>query len=110
MPAAARTLPISSARREFTVKVGGQAVGREHRLAAVHVTKAVNRIASARLHYFDGSASAGDFPLSNAAAFVPGADVEILAGPPDDPVSIFKGIVVRQGIRVRDRAAPQLIV
>jgi len=110
MPAAARTLPISSAHRDFTVKVGGQAVGREHRLAAVHVTKAVNRISAARLHYFDGSASASDFPLSNTATFVPGADVEILAGPADDPVSIFKGIVVRQGIRVRDHAAPQLVV
>ena len=110
MPAAARTLPISSAHREFTVKVGGQALGREHRLAAVHVTKAVNRISSARLHYYDGSAAASDFPLSNTGTFVPGAEVEILAGPPDDPASIFKGIVVRQGIRVRDQAAPMLIV
>ncbi len=53
MPTAARTLPISSAHREFTVKVVGQAVAGEHRLAAVHVTKAVNRISAARLRYFD---------------------------------------------------------
>src|SRR5262245_6430032 len=104
------TLPIPAAHREFTVKVGGQPLGREQALAAVYVTKAVNRISAARLHYFDGDASASDFPLSNAATFVPGAEVEILAGTSSDPVSIFKGIVVRQGVKVRAHAAPQLVV
>ena len=70
--------------------------------------KAVNRISAARLVYLDGSAAASDFPLSNAATFVPGAEVEILAGAAADPVSIFKGIVVRQahpGARQRGAAA-----
>jgi Rhs element Vgr protein len=110
MPAAARTLPISAEHREFTVKVGGQAVAREHHLLGVYVTKAVNRIAAARLVYADGSAAASDFPLSNAATFVPGAEVEVLAGPGDDPASLFKGVVVRQAIKVRDNAASQLVV
>ena len=72
-----RTLPISAQHREFTVKVGGQEVPRQHHLLAVNVVKTVNRISSARLVYLDGSASAADFPLSNAATFVPGAEVEI---------------------------------
>ncbi|HVY04709.1 MAG TPA: type VI secretion system tip protein VgrG [Burkholderiales bacterium] len=110
MAEATRTLPISAEHREFTVKVGGQAVGREQHLVGVYVTKEVNRISSARLHYLDGSAAASDFPLSNAATFVPGAEVEILAGAGDDPVSLFKGIVVRQGLKVRDNAGSQLIV
>ena len=107
---APRALPISAEHREFTVKVGGRAVGREQHLAGVHVTKAANRISAARLHYLDGSPSESDFPLSNAATFVPGAEVEILAGPDGDPVSIFQGIVVRQSIKVREHAAPQLVV
>lgn len=110
MPAAVRTLPIPAEHREFTVKVGGQAVGREQHLSGVYVTKAVNRIAAARLVYLDGSAAASDFPLSNAATFVPGAEVEILAGAGSDPVPVFKGVVVRQAIRVRDNAASQLVV
>ena len=109
MPAA-RTLPIPAGHREFTVKMNGQPVGREQHLAGVYVTKEANRISAARLAYLDGSPAASDFPLSNAATFVPGAEVEILAGTADDPVSLFKGIVVRQGIRVRDHAASQLIV
>ncbi len=92
------------------MKVRGQAVSREHQLLAVTVTKSVNRISAARLVYLDGSASASDFPLSNAATFVPGNEVEILAGTADDPVSLFQGIVIAQSIKVRERSAAQLVV
>ncbi|WP_437316191.1 type VI secretion system tip protein VgrG [Sorangium sp. So ce385] len=105
-----RTLPISAGHRELTVKVGGTAVSRAHQLLSVNVTKSVNRISSARLAYLDGAASASDFPLSNAETFIPGKEIEILAGASDDAVSLFKGVVVRQSIKVRDRSAPQLVV
>lgn len=105
-----RTLPIAAEHREFTVKVGGEEVPRTHQLLAVNVVKAVNRISSARLVYLDGSAAASDFPLSNAATFVPGAVVEILAGSAAGAAPLFKGIVLRQSLKVRDHTAPQLIV
>lgn len=105
-----RTLPIPTEHREFTVKVNGEAVVREHQLLAVSVVKTVNKIASARLVYLDGSAAASDFPLSNTDLFIPGQAVEILAGTANDPVSLFKGIVIRQQLKIRDRTAPQLIV
>ncbi|HWM89803.1 MAG TPA: type VI secretion system tip protein VgrG [Thermoanaerobaculia bacterium] len=105
-----RTLPIPSEHRQLSVKVSGEAVAREHQLVSAQVIKTVNRISSARLVYLDGSAAVSDFPLSNAATFVPGEEVEVLAGTGDDPVSLFKGMVIRQAIKVRDRSAPQLIV
>jgi len=105
-----RTLPTSPAHREFTVKVEGEEVPRENQLLSVSVTKSVNRISHARLAYLDGSASASDFPLSNAATFVPGKEIEILAGTGDDLASLFKGVIVRQSIKVRDRSASQLVV
>ena len=83
---------------------------REHHLLAVTVTKAANRIASARLAYADGAAANGAFPLSNGQLFVPGKAVEILAGTTDDAVSLFQGIVVRQSLKIRDHVAPQLVV
>lgn len=107
---AERTLPIAAGHRELTVKVGDQAVGREHQLVSASILKAVNKISSARLVYLDGAPSSGDFPLSNADTFLPGAQVEVLAGPTDDQVSLFKGVVVRQSIRVRERTASQLVV
>lgn len=105
-----RTLPIPPEHREFTVKAGGQAVPREHHLQGAYVTTEVNRVATARLVYADGSASGGAFPLSDSATFLPGAEVEILAGAGSDPVTLFKGIVVRQSLKVRDHTGPQLVV
>ena len=109
MPAS-RTLPIPAEHREFTVKVGGAAVPREHQLLAASVGKTANRVAWARLCYLDGSAAAGDFPLSGADLFAPGRVVEVLAGAGGAVSSLFKGVVVRHALRVRDRGTAQLVV
>ncbi|MEK7720310.1 MAG: Rhs element Vgr protein, partial [Bacteroidota bacterium] len=104
-----RTLPIAAEHREFTVKINGQAVERTYQLLSVTVTKAADKISAARLVYLDGAASESSFHASNSEMFIPGNEVEILAGTTNDPVSLFKGIVVRQSIKVRDNVAPQLI-
>lgn len=105
-----RTLPIPIAHREITVKIGGQAVPREHQLVAMTVTKTANRIASARLAYLDGSAAVGDFPLGNTDLLIPGKEIEILAGSNDAQDSLFQGVIVRQSIKVRDSRGAQLVV
>ena len=105
-----RTLPIAAEHREFTIKVDGAAMPREHQLLAVSVSLVVNRIASARLVYLDGSASSSDFPLGNADLLAPGKSIEIMAGAGTQQTSLFKGYVVRHNVRVRDNSAPQLIV
>jgi len=77
---------------------------------AVTVTNEVNRISSARLVYLDGDAAAGDFTLSNAATFLPGREIEVLAGDVDAPETMFKGVVIRQNLKLREYSAPQLVV
>lgn len=105
-----RTLPIPAGHREFAVKVDGQPAPREHQLLAASVVRAANKIASARLVYLDGVAAAGDFPLSNAATFAPGAELEVLAGADGSFTSLFRGVVVRHAIKLRGGGPPQLIV
>src|SRR5690606_27154494 len=60
--------------------------------------------------YLDGNAASSDFPLANAGLLKPGAKVEISAGAGNSPDTLFVGIVVRIGTRVRDYSAPQLVV
>lgn len=79
-------------------------------MLAVSINSTANRIATARLVYQDGNAASSDFPLSNADTFVPGAEVEILAGSSDESVSLFKGIITRHSLKVRSTTAPQLII
>ncbi len=105
-----RVLPIATEHREFTVKAGGEVVPREHQLLSVSVMLAANRIASAKLVYVDGAPASGQFPLSDSDLFKPGQRIEILAGAGSENTSVFIGVVVRQGMRVREMAASQLVV
>lgn len=92
------------------MKAAGRAVAREHQLLAASVVKAANRIAAARLVYLDGSAAEGTFQLSDSDTFLPGTEIEVLAGAGSDPASLFSGIVVKQSLKVREHSAPQLVV
>jgi Rhs element Vgr protein len=105
-----RTLPISTQHREFTIKVNTVAVERVHQLLSATITKLADKISSARLVYLDGNASSGSFPLSNSDLFLPGKEIEIEGGSLNGPVSLFKGIVIKQSIKIRDNAGPQLII
>lgn len=105
-----RTIPTPSEHREFTIKVNDTPLERVHQLLSATITKVAGKISSARLAYLDGSASAGSFELSNAATFLPGAKIEILAGPANNLVSLFTGIIIKQSLKVRDQSAPQLII
>ncbi len=69
-----------------------------------------NKISNARLIYQDGAAASSDFPLSNSENFVPGAEVEILAGASGEEKSLFTGIVVKHALKIREYTAPELIV
>ena len=109
MPAE-RTLPIAAQQREFSIKVDGEAVPREHQLLSVSVVSTANRIATAQLTYADGNAAASSFALGSSALFVPGAVVEVLAGHGTALAQVFKGVVVRQRIKVREQSASQLVV
>jgi Rhs element Vgr protein len=109
MPAE-RTLPIDAAHREFTLKVDGQVLPREHALVALSIVAAPNRIASAQLSFADGSAADGDFPLSTDGPLQPGARVQVLAGAARSQVLVFDGIVTGQRLRAREAAPPLLQV
>jgi len=85
-------------------------VPRSQHLLSVSINTTINRIATARLIYQDGSASTSDFPLSNSDHFVPGAEIEILAGAPNKPVVLFKGLIDRHELKVRTNSAAQLII
>ncbi|WP_322044103.1 type VI secretion system tip protein VgrG [Paraburkholderia sp. J67] len=93
-----------------TVLVDGNAIPDTYQVSTVKVVREVNRIGTARITLTDGDASTGTFAISEAATFVPGAKVEIKMDYHNQAVSVFKGIVVKHGIRVREHGAAQLFV
>ena len=75
---------------------------------AVTIHKEVNKIPWAKVLLRDGDAASGDFPLSNRDLYVPGNEIEILSGYHSDEKTIFKGIIVKHNIKIKEGKPPLL--
>lgn len=68
---------------------------------SVSVTKAVNKISSALIQIMDGGTSTNEeYSVSSSGSFDPGKKIEIKAGYASEEETIFKGIVIRHGMKV----------
>lgn len=94
----------------YSVKVDGQPIDSAYQVDSIDTWVAVNRVPKARLVIFDGSPAAGDFPVADRPTFVPGRQVEIAVGYRDKQATIFRGLVVRQGIAIDRRQGARLVV
>ena len=93
----------------FTVLTEGEELSKAYEVKSVAVTKEVNRIPTAKIVLIDGEASTREFKLSNEELFVPGKKVEITAGYHSDEETIFKGIVIKHNLKIRENSS-QLVV
>ncbi len=94
----------------YTILVDDTEVPPTIEVVSFTTEKASNRIPMAKLELRDGDAAAEDFPVSNGAEFVPGAKIELKVGYASEETTVFKGIVVKQRIRVRDTGSSALVV
>lgn len=93
-----------------TVFSGGTKLADESQLISVSVTRAVNRVPTARLVFVDGDMPNRKFPLSDADTLTPGTAIRITAGYGDDEETIFEGIVVKHSIRIGGDNEARLLV
>jgi Rhs element Vgr protein len=91
------------------VKVEGTEIPRTMQVEAMVIDKGVNRIAAAKLVIIDGDTSAQKFDASNGDLFVPGKSIEILCGYESDNYTLFKGVVIKHSIKLRNSGS-QLII
>ncbi len=95
---------------QFIISINGTEIPRTIPRLSVNVTKMVNKLSSSIIVMQDGEASSGKFPLSEGDLFLPGNEIEISAGEVKNPINIFKGIIIKQSLKIREQSAPQLIV
>lgn len=106
-----RTIPSDAPKSvcTFTILSDGEEVPKEHHMLSLVVSKELNRIPTATIIFMDGDPAKASFEVSNKELFQPGKEIEIKAGYRSDEETIFKGIVIRHGIKVR-KAGAVLIV
>lgn len=97
--------PQSADLATFTVLVEGEELSAVYQVKNITVEKEVNRIPFAQLVFFDGEASQQDFKLSNEDVLIPGKEIEIKAGYHNDEETIFKGIIIKHSLKIRENAS-----
>ena len=94
----------------FTLKVNGDAVPGTVKISAITVFVGVGRIGNARIEIFDGDPAEVDFKASASDHFVPGNELEVMAGYRSDETLIFRGIITSQKLSIRSPGASLLTV
>ena len=93
----------------FKVLIDGEELSSVYQVKNISIEKEVNRIPFAQLVLFDGEASERDFKLSNEDLLIPGNEIEILAGYHNDEASVFKGIIIKHSLKIRDNSSVLIV-
>jgi len=91
------TGPVTS-----TVLINGDEISGAFHVMSTIVDKTVNRIPAATVVIRDGSAAKQDFELSSGDLFLPGNEIQINAGYKSEEQPIFKGIIIKHSIKLRN--------
>lgn len=86
----------------FKVMSGGTELPVQYGVKSIVVEKEVNRIPHARIVILDGSAPDQDFKLSGENLLIPGKEIEITVGYHSKEETIFKGVVVKHNLKVKN--------
>ncbi|MGR9045179.1 MAG: type VI secretion system tip protein VgrG [Gammaproteobacteria bacterium] len=85
----------------IAVLIDGLEIPGQYDILNVTVARELNRIPAAMLQLKDGEASKATFAASNTGYFIPGKTIEIQLGYRSQNSTVFKGIVVKQSLKLR---------
>lgn len=91
-----------------TILVNGTALADTRRVLSIRVSHVAHKIPEATVVLLDGDVSAETFPTSNGDDLMPGSEIEIKAGYHGQEETIFKGTIVKQGIRILQDRSPTI--
>ena len=90
----------------YEVLAAGSPIKKTYNVISVTIHKEMNRISSCEITILDGSASGEDFEVSDSSTFLPGTEIEVKMGYEGENDSVFKGVVLRQGLKVQSGKGP----
>ncbi|WGF91818.1 type VI secretion system tip protein VgrG [Aequorivita marisscotiae] len=93
----------------FNILIEGAELSAVYQIKNISVEKEINRIPFAQLVFFDGDAASQNFGLSNEDLLIPGKEIEIKAGYHHDNETIFKGIIIKHSIKIRENSSVLIV-
>jgi Rhs element Vgr protein len=89
----------------YKILVDGTAIKDSYQVLSISVEKEINTINTASVVLMDGNPSIEKFEISESEDFVPGKKIDIQLGHHSTNVSVFKGIIVAQQVKVKSRTS-----
>ncbi len=92
----------------YDLLIDDKAIDPVYQVISISVTKQINRIPVAHIVLRDGEAAKRNFEISSKDDFIPGKRVTIKVGRDSKNSQVFKGIIVRHSIRIRNNGQSEL--
>jgi phage protein D/phage baseplate assembly protein gpV len=104
MPTSLENKPKDSVNKpiSFDVLINGEPIKSNYKVIKLNVDKAINKISRAKVYLSGGNANLNTFDESEDINFAPGKTVELRFGYEQDNVVVFKGIVEKLGISLKN--------
>ena len=103
-------IPTGTERPSYRILVDGTELDSAFTVSSMAVTKAINKIPTARVELVDGSVAEEDFVSSSEDTLIPGNDIEIKLGYQGEEETVFKGIIVKHGIKTMGANSNSLLI
>ncbi|HYF32557.1 MAG TPA: type VI secretion system tip protein VgrG [Chitinophagaceae bacterium] len=94
----------------YDILVDEVAVDPSFQVLSISVLKEANKIPIAKITFRDGEAADRTFAISNEAFFIPGKKIKIKIGRDGNNTQVFKGIITKHAIKVRENGNSELNV
>ena len=94
----------------YDLVVNETAVDSSIQVLSISVSKEINRIPTAKIVFRDGEAADGEFAISDDDVFAPGNKIQIKIGRDRQNTTVFKGMIIKQQIKIREDGNAALIV
>lgn len=94
----------------FSIMVDGKEINPVYQVLSLVIIKEINRIPTVKILIRDGEASEKKFSISNTGDFIPGKKIEIKIGRDGKNNNVFKGIVVKHGVKIKENGNPELMI
>jgi Rhs element Vgr protein len=94
----------------YQVVINGAVANPVYELLSMVITHESNRVPAARLIFKDGDPAQQTFSLSEQDDFAPGNPIALRLGRDGTNAQVFKGIIVRHSIRVKENGQSELSV
>ena len=87
----------------FDILIDEQLVDPGYQVISISIVKEVNKIPTAKIVLKDGDSAEESFKISEEKEFLPGKSIAIKAGRDGENTLLFNGIIVKHGIKVKEK-------